>query len=134
MHVLYMTTTYDGGHFELFVPLSLSLPDDSRFCFLHFKGSVLEVGVSTGEVGDVSSDDAEESESKSESNELDNSMVIDRRWTIMLKNGSKSTLESKIRAGGHEILQYLESPDILEVKGYSIHIVSTPRSAYAIRR
>jgi hypothetical protein len=59
MHVLNMTTTYDCGRFELFVPLSSSLLNDSRFHFLRFKGSVLGVDVSIGEVGDISCDDAE---------------------------------------------------------------------------
>jgi hypothetical protein len=85
MHVLYMTTTYDRGRFELLVPSSVSLPDDSCFRCLHFKGSVLGVGVSTGEVGDVLSDDAEEkSELESESDELDDPTVIGRQWTIMM--------------------------------------------------
>jgi hypothetical protein len=87
MHVLYITTTYDRGRFELFVLLSLSLPDESRFRFLHFKGSVLGAEFSTREVGDVLCDDAEEkSESESDSDEPEGS-VTHRRWAIMMAEG-----------------------------------------------
>jgi hypothetical protein len=84
MHVLYITTTYDRERFELSVLLSLSLADDSRFRFLPFKGSVLGADFSTG-VGDVLCNDAEEKfDSESDSDELDDSTVTCRRWTITI--------------------------------------------------
>jgi hypothetical protein len=67
--------TYDRGRFEHFALLSLSSSDDSCFRFL-----LLGADFSTGEVGDVLSDDAEESES----GELDDSTVTRRRWSIMM--------------------------------------------------
>jgi hypothetical protein len=75
--VLYITTTYDRGRFEHFALMSLSSSDGSCFRFL-----LLGADFSTAEVGDVISDDAEESES--ESDELDDSTVTCRRWTIMM--------------------------------------------------
>jgi hypothetical protein len=101
MHVLYITTTYDRGRVEHFALLLLSSSDDAHFRFL-LQGA----DFSTGEVGDVLCDEAEEkSDSESESDELDDSTVTRRRWTIMMaENGSKLTLESKMCAGGHEIL------------------------------
>jgi hypothetical protein len=80
LHMLYNTTTYDRERFELFLLLSLSLPDESRFRFLLFKDSVLGAAVSTGEAGDVLHDDAEEmSESESDSDEPEGSKVTHRR-------------------------------------------------------
>jgi hypothetical protein len=81
MHVLYITTTYDRGRFKHLALLSLSSSDDSHFHFL-----LLGAESSTGEVGDVSCDDAEDkSESEpSESDELDDLTVTRRRWTIMM--------------------------------------------------
>jgi hypothetical protein len=88
MHVLYNTTTYNGERFELFVLLSLSLPDDSRFRFLPFKASVLGADFSNGEVGDVLCDDAEaKSESESDSDELEGSKMTRPRWAIMMAEG-----------------------------------------------
>jgi hypothetical protein len=78
--MLYITTTYDRGRFEHLALLSLSSSDDSHFRFLLLGGDF-----SAGEVGDVLCDDAEEkSESESESDELDDSTVTRRRWTIMM--------------------------------------------------
>jgi hypothetical protein len=78
MHVIYITTTCDRGRFEFFVSLSFSLPDKSRFRFLHSKGLALGEGF-------VLCDDAEEkSESEFESDELDDLTVTRRRWTIIM--------------------------------------------------
>lgn len=57
--VLYKTTTYNRGRFELFVLLSSSLPDDLRLPPFPFKGSVLGADISTGGVGEVLRDGAE---------------------------------------------------------------------------
>jgi hypothetical protein len=88
MHMLYNTTTYDRERFELFLLLSLSLPEDSRVCFLPFKDSVLGAAVSIGEAGDVLRDEAEDmSESESDSDESEGSKVIHWRWAIMIAEG-----------------------------------------------
>jgi hypothetical protein len=80
MHVPHITTTYNCGRFEHLVLSSSPLSDDLRFRFL-----LLGADLSIGEVGDVLCDDAEEqSESESESDELDDSTVTRRRWTIMM--------------------------------------------------
>jgi hypothetical protein len=92
--VLYNTTTYDRRRFELFVLLSLSLPDNSRLRFLPFKGSVLGAVFSTGEV--LHNDAEEKSESESDSDELEDSKVICRGGVICLRDGSKVTLDSKM--------------------------------------
>jgi hypothetical protein len=67
--VLYNTTTYDRGRFELFVSLALSFSDDSRLRFSPVKGSVVGTEFSTVE---GLCDDAEE---KSDSDEVEDSKV-----------------------------------------------------------
>jgi hypothetical protein len=89
MHEPHITTTYNCERFEHFALLLSPLSDELRFHFLHFKGSALGAESSTGEVGDVLCDDAEEkSESEpSDSDELEDSTVTRRRWTIMMAEG-----------------------------------------------
>lgn len=76
---------YDRGRFELFVLLSLSLPDDLCLRFLPLKGLVLGADFSTGGVEEALRDDAEEkSEWESDSDESEDSKVIGWLWAIMI--------------------------------------------------